>query len=444
MISARDGPITSAGRLARSHILLISIVTVGFCLRLAWALHVQGSLLFGDGAWYTNVAANLVHGHGFVANHNNPILEPPDRPQPTAYYPPLYPVVLAGWWRAFGIGSASAELLNVCLGTLAIPLVYFLGTKLFHRSIGLASAATYALVPNAIVWLPLPLTEALFTAIFLAALCVLVSFDAKRGPAINAAIFGLLTGLALLTRGEGVVLLPVALVFWIVRHGWRLSLGRLVLAAAVTMLVITPWTVRNWIQLDSPVAIATSTGVNLRIGHSPDSTGTFVYFDDPIDGVPGDYARLATQTEVRAYSVYTQRALSYALRHPGRELALTAQKIRYLFQSEDEMGLEFSLWGGTGVRPAALDTVFGPLVTTSWYALLATSVLLAPFWLRRNRRAVLLATVFALWIVFHVAFFGRPRFHLPLLPLVVITSVAGLAALVEKLRYAETEHPRPT
>ena len=42
------------------------------------------------------------------------------------------------------------------------------------------------------------------------------------GPA--AAGFGLLTGLAALTRGQGLVLAPVAVLFWLSRDGWRSAL----------------------------------------------------------------------------------------------------------------------------------------------------------------------------------------------------------------------------
>lgn len=413
---------------------LVATIAIGFGLRVLWAFHVQGSLLFGDGAWFTNVAANLVHGHGFVANHNNPILEPPDVPQLTAYHPPLYPVALAVWWKVFGIGGTSMELLNVFLGTMAIPLVYVLGTRAFGRQVGVASAATYALVPNAIVWLPLPLSEALFTAIFLAALCVLVSFDTKRALLPATLAFGALAGLAALTRGEGVVLLPSALVFWVLRYGWRPSFNRFVFAAAAAVLVITPWMVRNWVQLESPIPIASSTGVNLRISHSPESTGTFVFLNDPIDGVSGQSAQFRTETEVRANRVYTKRAVVYAIQHPGRELKLAAWKVRYLFQSEDAMAQEFVLYGGTGIHPTALDAAFAPLIAISWYTLLAASILLAPLWLRANPRAALPAAVFVFWVGFHIVFFSLPRFHLPLLPLAVIATAAGVAALREKLR----------
>jgi 4-amino-4-deoxy-L-arabinose transferase-like glycosyltransferase len=416
-----------------THVWLGAIVAVGLALRLAWVLHVQPAP-FGDSQWYANVASNVLHGHGFVANHNNPVLEPPDVPQPTAFYPPLYPLTLAALWKAFGTSVMLAQVFNAVVGALTIPLVFVLGSNIFGRRVGLAAAATFAVLPNSIAWLPFLLSETLFTFIFMAALCVLVSFCGveKRTRAVLA--FGVLAGLAMLTRGEGIVLLPAASLFWLARDGWRAALQHCIVAAIAVAIVMTPWTARNWIELGSPIPVSSSSGMNLRIGHSPQSNGTWLLLNDPVEGIDGWRSLDRPETEVRGDKVYTKRALSWAVTHPRQELYLARQKVRYLYQSEDDMALGFVPYGGSGVTPAAVEHALRPLIASCWYVSLAAAILLAPAWLSASPKRLLLMGVLVFWTAFHVAFFGLPRFHLPLLPLIIIAASGGVASVLADLR----------
>ena len=413
---------------------LTIIVLIGLTLRLIWALHVQPEP-FGDTYWYINAATNLAEGKGFVANHHNPLSEPPDTPLPTAYYPPAYPLALAGVFKVFGVSLTSAKVFNAVLGALTIPFVYVIARRLFDRRVGLLAAAAFALFPNAIVWLPLPLSEPLFTLLFTAALWVLVAFRSKPFAfgAAAAVGFGLLAGLATLTRGTGLVLLPVALLFWLMRDGGRTGLRQLGLTLLATAAVLMPWTIRNWVVVDSPIVLASNTGVNLRMGHGPDANGTVILLNDTVYGIPGWRSLERPEWEVEGYRFYTQRAIHYALTHPGRELELSAQKIRYLYQSDSSELPALTAWGGAPLRPSGLEDVLGPLTDASWYTVLFAALGLAPFWLRRTPQQVMFVAVLVFWTLFHVVFFGLPRFHLPLFPLLIVAAAGGLWTAVGTL-----------
>src|SRR5262245_42640936 len=56
---------------------------------------------------------------------------------PFEYNPPLYELLLHGWFAAFGVGGLQARLFSAVAGTASIPLVFALGARLFGSSAGL-------------------------------------------------------------------------------------------------------------------------------------------------------------------------------------------------------------------------------------------------------------------------------------------------------------------
>jgi 4-amino-4-deoxy-L-arabinose transferase-like glycosyltransferase len=423
-------PLARLGHEAAAHVtanrLLLLVAAAGLSLRVVWVLHVD-PFPFGDAYWYVNVAQNLIEGHGFAANPHG-LLEPPGVPKATAYYPPLYPFTLAALWKIIGFSLTSGKLLNACLDTLTIFLVYDIGRRIFTRRDGLVAAAVYAVLPSAVLWLPLLLSEALFTLLFSAALWVLIasrpSAEVRRPTA--ALGFGLLTGLALLTRGVGTVLPVAAAVFWLARDGRRAALRQLLLALVAAAAVIVPWTARNWIVMGTPIVVSSNTGYNLRIGHSEGANGTFGFLPDTIDGVDSWRSLDRPDLEVRGYRVYARRALGYALTHPLRELQLATSKIYYLYRSDAEVAPALTTWSDP-LAPRALEDVLEPLVTATWFLLLFAAVASAFVWLRRTPQRLLLAAAFLFWTAFHVIFFGLARYHLGLLPLMAVVATGGSA-----------------
>jgi len=432
--SAATGVGAAVRRFLRANWPLAIIVLVGLALRIVWALRVEPKP-FGDTYWYSNVAQNLVRGKGFAAVPHSPWYQPAVA-NATAYYPPLYPLVLAALWKIAGVSLSSGKLLNVCFDAITILIVYDRARRIFGRRVGLGAAATYALLPNAIAWLPLLLSETLFTLFFSAAVWLLIASrpwrEARRYHVPIA--FGVLTGLAVLTRGVGVILPASALVFWLARDGGRAALQQLLLALVTVALVLAPWTVRNWRVMHTPVFVSSNTGLNLRMGHSDEATGTVVLLSDPIDGVEAWRSIERPEWETRGYHVYTRRALGYAFTHPGRELNLAAKKVYYLYRSDAEMAPALTAWGAPAIEPRALARVLEPLVTATWFLLVFATAASAFFWLRRGPDRLLIVSLFLFWTAFHVTFFGIARFHISLLPLMAVVAAGGTAEALGSLR----------
>ena len=420
----------------------LAVVAVGgltllaFALRLAWVLYTDATPLGGDPHWYYTVGINIANGDGFVANRNA-LWEVPGPGEPTAFWPPGYPFALGALFKVFGVSITSAEVLNAVLGALTIPFVYALGKEIFSRNVGLASAALFALFPNVIAGTPLLFPEPLFGLIFTGALWLLVArVPSPENHWLLVAAFGLLTGIAMLTRGQGAALVPVAALYWLGRSGWRPAVLGTTVAVVAAVAVIAPWTVRNAIELHTFIPISTNSAAALRVGHNEDSTGTTKWTDEVIDGFRMWESPYKPEWEVKGYRVYTDRAINYALTHPIHEVELSGRKVYHLYRSDSVMLPFLTTLGATPLRPDGLESGLRYGLDASWYALVFTAVLLLPFWLRRDAKRLALVNLVAVWTLFHVAFLGEPRYHVPLYPIFIIAAAGGVAAAVAAARDA--------
>jgi hypothetical protein len=118
------------------------IFTAAFVTRLASAAYIlsrySGPQLLFTGNEPSHIAASLVTGLGFSAPYGNvPIA-------PTAQQPPLYPSVLAGIFKVFGIYTAesawAAVLINVLAGAVTAVLLYYVGRLHFCETVGILAA----------------------------------------------------------------------------------------------------------------------------------------------------------------------------------------------------------------------------------------------------------------------------------------------------------------
>ncbi|MDM8532704.1 glycosyltransferase family 39 protein, partial [Anaerolineales bacterium HSG25] len=67
-------------------------------------------------------------------------------------HPPLYYLLLKGWFTLIGVSPEAARLLSVGVGTLLIPAIYLLGRRLFGTSVALTAAGLTALAPMAVYY----------------------------------------------------------------------------------------------------------------------------------------------------------------------------------------------------------------------------------------------------------------------------------------------------
>src|SRR5262249_6410212 len=104
---------------------------------------------FGFGWEMGRIGAAIASGHGF----SNPFGPPTG---PTAWEPPLYPYLIAGVFRVFGIYSKSSAFVLLAINSVASALtcipIFLLGRRVFSERVGVGAAWAWVLLPNVMFW----------------------------------------------------------------------------------------------------------------------------------------------------------------------------------------------------------------------------------------------------------------------------------------------------
>lgn len=179
------------------------------------------------------------------------------------FTPPFYAVVIAGLLELFGTDQLPTKILQIVLDVGTIFLIYLVVRDSFSHFIGLLASAMWAVYPFAIYATLYIGTETMF-----AFLVVLFAFFFQQGVMKQKwpyfCMAGILLGLATLTRGTTQflpLLLPGLWFLWPGRLGAWMANCMVCIAAFV--LVVLPWSVRNYVVLDDIIPVATAGSVFL-------------------------------------------------------------------------------------------------------------------------------------------------------------------------------------
>ena len=122
--------------------------------------------------------------------------------------------------------------------------------------------------------------------------------------------------------------------------------------------------------------------------------------------------------------------LAFAINNPSDELTLPFKKLFWLYYNDEE-GLKWNEGHGGqaflngGVR----ETLLG-LSNVYYFSVLALFLLGVPLWFARGHPGrLLLVSLAAYWTLVHLVFFGDPRFHAPIMPVVALLAALPLVAI---------------
>jgi 4-amino-4-deoxy-L-arabinose transferase-like glycosyltransferase len=418
---------------------LMAFLLLALILRIAWVAAINPDPLdgrFDDSVFYDGSAKALADGKGYL-NFSE---------KPTARWPIGYSGVVASLYFVFGRNLLAPKALNVFLGAATVLAVYVLGTRLFDRRVGLMAAALLALFPGQIFFSTLVMTEVLFAALLTMVVLLVVLWTlppkavppAAEGSARPAAyklvVLGLLLGYGAITRAEGgVAVLAVLLIWWLAWSGWRPFLWRSALLLAGVVVVMAPWTIRNFIVFRAPVFVSTAMGSALWQGnradaYTPHDWGFDTKFYEQYADVP--YPR----KEVKMNTAALQEAVDFIVHNPGPEAGLLFKKLYHLY-SGDAVGL---VWidqhGGQQSIPDSLQPKLETVADAYYFVVLGWAVLTVPFWFSfRDRSRFLLPLVILVLTAAHLVFIPNPRYHFAFIPILCILAAQGFVVVRRRL-----------
>jgi hypothetical protein len=359
------------------------------------------------------------------------------------------------------------ELIQCVAGTALVLVVVWLGWSLVpeRRLIGWLAGLCAAVLP-AHLYMVTHLQVALWAALLVTLLLAITAAPRWQGTWSGAALAGVVAGLLLLVEPILALAIPIcATVFWLAERRKSgslfapVALARVAAMAVVTLLVIVPWTVRNWRVHGEPMFIKSSFGYAFWQGNHPLSWGTdkipkpsaetirnehdgtlrgmdralwearheTLYIDDVVLK-PTGYRQFQGLSEPQRSALLGREAWQHICQDPGRYLKLCLRRLRY-----------FLLFDET--NPKAANRLYR-ISTVAWLVLAFIGLIVSsPRW----RRLWPTYALFAAVAVFHSLVIVSARFRIPVEPVSLLWIAASLAPLAASHRvkvWRPGERPR--
>jgi hypothetical protein len=433
---------------------LIALVFVGITLRLL-VLVIRADDLNTDPDVYVGIAQTIVDGNGICV---------PGGDRPTAFRPPLYPLLLAGL-KLTGLKlTCAAALINLLSGAVVITATWWMAqiVGLQGRWTVMAAAAA-ALDPLLLRYSALPMTEGISAALLAVAMLQILKLCTEQSlftasPALKTAIVaGVSFGLAALCRPVGLITCAAVTLMLLLtairqrrnstpgasdvnpgmqgRRDWFLRRACIaVLPGVVAGFVLLPWIVRNGHQFGHFIPATTHGGYTLLLGNNP------VFYREVVTA-PGQPAwqgesldrwQQEVTSEISADGIKTaddvaidtwnyNRAVRNIRQHPGA--FLQACLLRWK-----------RFWA---LRPSVTEPGSSELtavVVAVWYGVLWLGLggsLCRPD-IRRSGHVQLLWLAILSFLLLHTFYWTNARMRAPLTGVIVVLSAVGWQAVFQR------------
>jgi 4-amino-4-deoxy-L-arabinose transferase-like glycosyltransferase len=356
--------------------------------------------------------------------------------QLTSIRPPLYPAVVAGVYRVAGSQNYQAvRLLQIAMSLVTTGLVYVLARRLYDERVALVAAAIHCFYPSLLGAGALVLTEIQFTLLVCGFLVLFERYlsTSSRGALAGA---GVVLGLAALTRSALWLFPPVAVMFILVVGTDRTWLGRIASSAALVLafvVVLAPWTIRNTRLQQTFTTVDVMGGRNVMMGNYEHTPWHRPWAAIDMDGekawhrvLSEHHGGFSGKTQGQIDKLAMKYALGYIAAHPVETLQLSTAKFFHFWQLERELvaGAKQGFWGPIST-PALLlmaAVILGAYIATIVLGIFGFALVPPQNWRMHLFLLLLTAYVTAL----HCVAFGHSRYHLPLMPILMIYAAALL------------------
>jgi len=308
------------------------------------------------------IARALITGYGYSDPFANAFIA---HTGPTAWLPPLYPLLLAAIFRIFGVFTAASAwvlfTIQSAFSAATALATWEIAARTFSRRVALWSAWLWALYPAAMQYAvrwpwEMTITTALFTFALVLALRMrgidtsnasLQPTTSNQQPTTSWLLFGLLWALIALSNSTLLIFLPVC-ALWILLPTLRnpgapsMRLHRMggiahillgpTLAALLFLACIAPWTLRNWQTFHAFIPLRGNLGAEMYMGNGPGSNGLLMEYYHPFQA-PEQLRLYASLGEVRYVAQRGALARAFIAAHPAHFAADTARRIYFFWIS---------------------------------------------------------------------------------------------------------------
>jgi len=277
---------------------------------------------------FGRVARSIISGHGF----GNVFADT----GPTAVLPPVYPYVVAGIFKIFGIETRSSVLavlsLNSVFSALTCIPVFLFSQRAWGKRVAKWAGWGWVFSPYGVYYGADWAWSTCLVTLELACLFLWAWRLEDSSRARDWLLFGLLGGITALTEPVTLAVVPL-LGLWTLyrryrkRQPWRVPM----LAAGLAALaVLAPWIARNYTTFHRFIPVRSGFGLELYIGNNGYSTRwvNSALHPNHSDAELAEYERVG---EIAYMEHKKHQAMDYIGSHPGWYAWMTARRIVYMW-----------------------------------------------------------------------------------------------------------------
>lgn len=398
-----------------------------------------------DAALYNTLGRQLIDSGCYCLYNHTPSLS----------RPPLWPFILAIIYSFAGKEEFYGRLFYCFLGSGTCTIIYLFSKDLFGSKTALFSGILAAIYPCLFIYDGWLYTESLYTFCLTACIYTLYRLQLQYKPFpkrllsekfwLNrvwqsllhhrwSLLCGLLIGLAALARPNGIFLLGLV-VLWAILvllakiQTWKPVLIDTVLIACIALVIVLPWTFRNYQVSHSFVLVSTGMGEVL--------SGS--YNDAVLDGdpairgswwpTPGSLRHDAYNYTLKDDASDTARAFSWIRSH--------ISALPYLFGLHFiNMWIPYTYSHGLAFEESSGSPVY--YIMIAMIKVLATLVIsfalvgLFLTWKQYKRQLLAVYLLLALVILQNVLFYSDMRFRAPIEPMLILLAGRALYGLIHR------------
>ncbi len=398
---------------------------------LGMLVRVMVSIFFGENRIpyyeYMTIAENLLNGQGYSFDEwGRTIL------QPSSFLPPIYI-----YWCTFFMWLSPHDFLIMYIAQAVVAAsgcfpAFLIGRTMFSERVGLIFAFIYVFFPELIYLHSRPVSEFLYVVF---ALWMIYGYlrqkdgDLEASNAwVRAFALGVLGGITILVKEAATVILAAIMIALLIRRPSIKTVRHYLLPmAAGTLLIMSPWIIRNAIVHKQFVPIRTGYGITLWLANHHGATGT----DKTLEGeyvlakMDSSYLnqmnRMLPKDEQERDKVYIAEVRRFIAHYPMEYLRLCGKRLQYYLWFDEthpiaksiiyRFGYIFAMvFGVCGFLIAYRHSKLDPIIVLIYlgYLLLYIPVLILPRYRIMSVILLLLLSAYTIEFLWSTLYRNRP------------------------------------
>jgi len=226
---------------------------------------------------YHWIAKSLASGHGYSlpANRRWYFVDfkseyPDDKYYPTALEEPFYPFLMAFALKYFGnYGGLAILLFQLTTLYLTAILIYYLILKIYNSHLGIIVSIGLLIWPDVWYLTTGSFSPAVLGGLNIAASAYLIIWSLEKISIKRSVVLGLMLAFSCLTLAASLLFVPLAVLLTLIlkRPVKPLAWGPALAIIVTFVVILSPWTLRNYLVFGQFIPVRTGLGLALNQGN---------------------------------------------------------------------------------------------------------------------------------------------------------------------------------